>query len=335
MGSPLCTHPNRHGIIMLRFMMAMFAPAVSIAPRMAFGQGNAASPASAPTLYCVEKQKVGSVDQFQLWSLVTSAAGATLVLITKESNIPAQWMAKILTAIGADAALFAFMKDANADPERLVSCEQLAAAQRSLHRPTPLDLPKPNDWMSFRHPGTLPSFPVKPKIDPAPGLSPPSTLDTLPSFHDHLVLHNKELVDLLRKYHPASEIDFSPISRPAIEPNEYFSWSVCNKTSETAWVATARKEAPGSDEYVADGWSKVSPGDCYKMDKIPRGNFYWYAEDNESHRWSGNGNSTKDVCVGVDDFHHVLGHASCGTPKRFREEIIQRPTQTTDLVVSH
>ncbi|GAB4335047.1 MAG: hypothetical protein OHK0047_24130 [Leptolyngbyaceae cyanobacterium] len=111
---------------------------------------------------------------------------------------------------------------------------------------------------------------------------------------------------------------------------------VCNRTSETVYVAIAYKMDQALDccgqsrnagyvckkycaPWVAQGWWVLSPGGCTNaLDRDLRYNnvYYYFAySDGNRLRWEGNSN----FCVSRDRFKYFQEGGSCSTVEGFRE----------------
>lgn len=84
-------------------------------------------------------------------------------------------------------------------------------------------------------------------------------------------------------------------TRALAQDNGMIDISICNKTSQTVYVAIAYKEAPGDGaQWYVEGWKNIAGGQCQSYDVPTDGYFDYYAEDASGGVWQG---SDLRLCV--------------------------------------
>src|SRR5581483_9623861 len=68
-----------------------------------------------------------------------------------------------------------------------------------------------------------------------------------------------------------------------------FVLSICNRTNSTIQAILVHRSQYGEDAWILHGWYTVQPAKCMPVTGIPRGYFYYYAEEAEGAglAWAG------------------------------------------------
>jgi len=84
-----------------------------------------------------------------------------------------------------------------------------------------------------------------------------------------------------------------PASLPSVRT---FALSLCNKTTSTVQAVLVHRSRYDEDAWILEGWYTILPAKCTPISGIPRGFFYYYAEQNGGERlvWQGD---ARRVCV--------------------------------------
>ena len=79
----------------------------------------------------------------------------------------------------------------------------------------------------------------------------------------------------------------APVAIAAEVQQGYASVDLCNRTSATLFLALSYRSAPGSAEWIVEGWKKVEAGGCFTATVPNDGKIYDYAEDDAGGFWAG------------------------------------------------
>jgi uncharacterized membrane protein len=75
---------------------------------------------------------------------------------------------------------------------------------------------------------------------------------------------------------------------PSFSDDEFFSFEVCNRSSDQASVAIAARRVPASSDWTVEGWWQISPGACTKLGRFAKGKLYVVAKVRDDPRgWFG------------------------------------------------
>lgn len=74
----------------------------------------------------------------------------------------------------------------------------------------------------------------------------------------------------------------------------YVNVNFCNQTSGKIYLALSYLNAPGSHDWVVEGWKNIAGNSCMAFDLPSTGWFYYYAEDDSDGYW---GASDIQICV--------------------------------------
>lgn len=93
-------------------------------------------------------------------------------------------------------------------------------------------------------------------------------------------------------------------------PSPTFTYNICNKANHgVAFVATV---SVAGQQFRAQGWTQVPPGQCVALGPFQRPNVWWHARSQSGAVW---GNSNVDLCVNLNggfDFTWDGANRACG-----------------------
>jgi uncharacterized membrane protein len=79
----------------------------------------------------------------------------------------------------------------------------------------------------------------------------------------------------------------APMANAADSNPGYADVEFCNKTSGVVFLALSYGSAPGSGEWIVEGWKKIEAGGCFTATVPNDGKIYDYAEDDADGVWAG------------------------------------------------
>jgi len=85
-----------------------------------------------------------------------------------------------------------------------------------------------------------------------------------------------------REPHPSRELP----QLSAKEEDSFFSFEVCNNSSELVSIAVVGRLALHSNDWTVKGWWSASPGATIQIGKFVKGNFYATGRGEKGARWS-------------------------------------------------
>jgi uncharacterized membrane protein len=95
--------------------------------------------------------------------------------------------------------------------------------------------------------------------------------------HAYYSCRANERLESFRKFSVIENFTWTVAEGPT-ESEEFFTFSVCNKSSRWAAVAISGRERPESSDWIVQGWTRVGPGQCQDVGKYVRGIFYAFAQ---------------------------------------------------------
>lgn len=103
---------------------------------------------------------------------------------------------------------------------------------------------------------------------------------------------------------PAEAQNANPNSRRMVDMR------FCNKTSGQIYLALGYREAPGSSQWVVEGWKVIYGNSCYSITVPNDGKVYDYAEDESGGNWGGD----FKLCVERPGPFHRINSADYSCP---------------------
>lgn len=94
----------------------------------------------------------------------------------------------------------------------------------------------------------------------------------------------------------ATTLAITPVSVASARQNngQYINVNFCNHTSGKVYLALSYLKAPGSKDWIVEGWKNINGNSCMDFDLPNSGWFYYYAEDDTDGFW---GADDIKICV--------------------------------------
>jgi len=84
------------------------------------------------------------------------------------------------------------------------------------------------------------------------------------------------------------------VRRDRPSARQYINVNFCNRTSDKIYLALSYLKAPGSSDWIVEGWKNINGNSCMDFDLPSAGWFYYYAEDDAGGTW---GADDIKICV--------------------------------------
>lgn len=85
---------------------------------------------------------------------------------------------------------------------------------------------------------------------------------------------------------------------PGAAPSPTFTLRMCNKTNDVPVIFVATASVVGQ-QFRAQGWTQVTPGQCVPVGSFQRPTVWWHARDPKGITW-GDIKSGTDLCVNLN-----------------------------------